>query len=223
MNSEIINFAKDIFPFKNLKEKTIQILLSEIDVSVSSFLKGETVFSKDNYHKTVGFVMDGECEVERERADGDCISLNTLKKYASFGILSVFSPDAEFPTVIKAVKASKVMFISGDDMISIIKKYPTVSMNVITFLSGRIAFLNKKVETFSGKSTVDKLATYLMNKFKELGNEIIVTRTKLSAEIGVGRASLYRDLDFLENKGIIKTEQKKIIIICPEGLERILK
>lgn len=223
MNSEIICFAKELFPFKNMKEKNLQSILSEIDVSVCSFQKGETVFSKESYRKSVGFIMDGECEVERERADGDCISLNTLGKYASFGILSVFSSEAEFPTVIKAVKASRVMFIGGDDMIAIIKKYPTVSMNVITFLSGRIAFLNKKVETFSGKSTVDKLATYLLTKYKELGNEITVTRTKLSAEIGVGRASLYRDLDCLESKGIIKTEQKKIILICPEGLERILK
>lgn len=223
MSLEIIEFASELFPFKNLKEKTLSLIFSEIKYSVSTFQKGDTVFSKESYRKTVGFVMEGECEVEKKRSDGDLIPLNSLPKYASFGILSLFSPEAEFPTIIAAVRPSKILFIDGSDMLSIIRKYPTVSMNVVTFLAGRIAFLNKKIETFSGRSTMEKLATYLIAKYKENGSETTVTRTKLSAEIGVGRASLYRDLDYFESNGLIKTEQKKIIIICPEGLERILK
>ncbi len=223
MSSEIIVFATKIFPFKKFKEKNLNIIFSEMSFSVCSFQKGETVFSKESYRKTVGFIMEGECEVEKKRSDGDLMPLNNLPKYASFGILSLFSPEAEFPTIIKAVKPSKILFINGEDMLNVIKKYPTVSMNVVTFLAGRIAFLNKKIETFSERNTAKKLATYLISKYKEQGNEITVTKTKLSAEIGVGRASLYRDLEYFEKKGVIKTEQKRIIIICPEGLERILK
>ena len=223
MDLEITEFAAKIFPFKNLNQKTLNTIFSEIEFTVCEFSKGEKVFSKDNYRKTVGFVIDGECIVEKKRSDGDFLPLNNLSKYSSFGILSLFSSDAEFPTVIKAIKPSRILFINGDDLLEIMSKYPTVSMNVVNFLAGRIAFLNKKIETFSGKSTAEKLASYLIAKYKEQGSDITITRTKLSAEIGVGRASLYRDIDFFAESGLIKTEQKKIIIICPEGLERILK
>ena len=221
MNQEIIEFASGIFPFKGIKEKTLRDIFLEYDFKIVGFSKNETVFSKSNYRKTVGFIIDGTCEVQRERNCGDSIPLNSLTRYSAFGILSVFSPNAEFPTVIKASSPTKIMFISGDDMIAMVKKYRTVALNIITFLSDRIAFLNKKIETFSEKSTCAKLASYLLAKYKTCGSEIVVSRTKLSAELGVGRASLYRDIDTLVSKNLISTDKKKIIIICPEGLERI--
>ena len=113
------------------------------------------------------------------------------------------------------------MFIGGDDLIAIIKGYPEVSMNVIKFLTSRITFLNTKVATFSEKSTVQKLAYYLLSKYRECGSTIKVSRTTLAAELGVGRASVYRDLDHLFQKQLIEINQKEIIIKCPEGLERI--
>lgn len=221
MIQEFIEFAFEIFPFRNIKDKTLKDIFAEYDFKIVEFSKNETVFSKNNYRKTVGFIIEGKCEVKRERNSGEPIPLNSLTRYSSFGILSVFSEGAEFPTVIKAVTPCKIMFISGEDMISMVKKYRTVAINIITFLSDRIAFLNKKIETFSEKSTCAKLATYLLTKYKTSGNEIVISRTKLSAELGVGRASLYRDIDFLVNKNLIKTDKKRIIIICPEGLERI--
>ena len=223
MTQEIIEFASEIFPFRNVKQKTITDIFSEYDFKIAEFQKNETVFSKNNYRKTVGFIIDGKCEVERERSSGDSIPLNSLTRYSSFGILSVFSQGAEFPTVIKAVTPCKIMFISGEDMISIVKKYRTVALNIITFLSDRIAFLNNKIETFSEKSTCAKLASYLLAKYNTLGAEFSISKTAISAEINVGRASLYRDLEAFQTKGLINFEGKKIIIICPEGLERIIK
>ena len=217
------DFLTSLFPFKNLKEKTLDAIFSEIDYKTVSFTKGDTVFSKSSYRKTVAFIVDGICEVERIRSDGDSIPLNSLSKYSSFGILSLFCNGAEYPTEIKAATKATVLFINGQDLIKVIKNYPTVSMNVINFLADRISFLNKKLATFSEKNTVEKLASYLLSKKSACDNQINIAKTKISQELGIGRASLYRGLSYLENNGLIKTETKKIIIICPDGLERILK
>jgi CRP-like cAMP-binding protein len=94
-------------------------------------------------------------------------------------------------------------------------------MNVIKFLADRIAFLNSRIKTFSEKTTLEKLAAYLLYRYAESGEEIEISKTALASEIGVGRASLYRDLDTLANDGIIALKNKTVIIICPKGLERI--
>jgi Mn-dependent DtxR family transcriptional regulator len=94
---------------------------------------------------------------------------------------------------------------------------------VIPFLIKKISFLNSKVETFSGSNTSEKLASYLLAKYNALGSEFLISKTAISAEINVGRASLYRDLESFQDKGLINFVGKKIIIICPEGLERIIK
>ncbi|MBQ9070427.1 MAG: Crp/Fnr family transcriptional regulator [Clostridia bacterium] len=221
MKAEHLDFVSNLFPFRNLKERTINAIFEEINYSISTFDKGEVIFSPSCFQKKIGFVINGECAVERVRDGDDAIYLNTLTKCSSFGILSVLSPDSEYPTRIRAIKNASVLFIPAEDFLAVIKKYPSVSMNVIGFLSSRIGFLNKKIATFSEKSTLKKLASYLLLEYGEKGARISVSRTKLSSEIGVGRASLYRDLDFLIDKKIIEVKQKEIIIICPEGLERI--
>lgn len=223
MKQEHYTFISHLFPFRGIKEKNIELIFSGINYSLQDFSKGEIIFSPSCYQKKIGFIISGEAEVALPRDEHGSVPLNTLSKYASFGIMAIFSKSAEYPTEIRATKSSTVLFIDGADMLKIIKKYPTISMNVIMFLTDRISFLNGKIATFSGKSTAKKLATYLLKNFKAGADVIITSRTKISAEINVGRASLYRDLDALEKSGLIKTEAKKIIIIDPDGLERISK
>jgi CRP-like cAMP-binding protein len=168
-------------------------------------------------------VISGECSVERERAENDRITLNTLGKYSSFGIMSVLSGKDEYPTVIRAVRTSEILFIDGDDMLSIIKKYPTVAMNVMRFLADRVSFLNEKINTLSEKSTLSRLANHLLKQYRALGEVLTVSKSKLATQIDVGRASLYRDLDTLCEMKLIEVESKRIIINDPKGLERIIK
>ena len=221
MKQKYLDFLSSLFPFYGLKEQVINAIFSDVKFEVCAFEKGDVAFSEDYNSNRVGFVITGEFIVEKYREANESITLNRLTKCGSFGIISVLSPSSEYPTVIKASTKGEILFINGEDMLHTIKKYPTVAMNVIRFLADRITFLNKKIDTFSGKKTLKKLASYLFNRYSEFGEAFTVSRTALASEIGVGRASLYRDLDFLESEGIIQTQQKKIIIICPEGLERI--
>ena len=221
MKKEHLSFLSSVFLFDGVNPDTVNKIVNSFNFSVRDFSKGDVIFSPDSFQKEIGFVVRGECRVEKAREDECAVFLNTLKPPASFGIMAALSSSSEYPTRIIASKNASVMFIGGDDLIAIIKGYPEVSMNVIKFLTSRITFLNTKVATFSEKSTVQKLAYYLLSKYRECGSAIKVSRTTLAAELGVGRASVYRDLDHLFQKQLIEINQKEIIIKCPEGLERI--
>ena len=221
MKNEYFDFISGVFLFEGIEKNTVREIVDTFDFSVKDFSKGEVIFSPDSFQKMIGFVVRGECRVEKAREDECAVFLNTLKPPSSFGIMAALSSGAEYPTRIVASKSASVMFISGDDLIAMIKKHPEVSLNVIKFLTSRITFLNTKVATFSEKSTVQKLAYYLLSKQREFGNTVKISRTTLAAELGVGRASIYRDLDTLSQKGLVEINQKEIIIKCPEGLERI--
>ena len=223
MKPDYLDFVSRLFPFRGLRERVLEGIFSEIGVDIRTFSKEEIIFSDTVHQNKIGFVIDGECLVEKHRAFDQSVTLNSISRYGSFGILAIIDPDSDYPTQIRAARSSTVLFIDGNDMLEIIKKYPTVAMNVIKFLASRIAFLNQKIDTFSGKSTRKKLASYLLMRYNDTGEIISVPRTMIASEISVGRASLYRDLDALEAEGLIKNEQRKIIIICPEGLERIKK
>ncbi len=97
-------------------------------------------------------------------------------------------------------------------------------MNVIRFMSERILFLNEKIATFSGDNVEQKLARLLLcEKIYTDSCEFAFNKKKAAETINSGRASLYRALESLAEKGLITFDNKIIKIIDLCGLERISK
>ena len=221
---DALDFLSETFLFRGIpKEKSLK-RIEQINVEKRCFAADETIFRPDSYQKKIGFVLSGECYVERKKCDGTSIPLNLLKKGDSFGILALFSEVDEFPTSIRAKKASCVVFIPQEDLQSLIRKDSEIAINVIKFMSGRISFLNSKLTTFSSDNVCQRLAHFIFTEYKRTGETVFPINCKRTSEaLNVGRASLYRNLEDLAHEGIIKFENKKIYITDLEGLERITK
>ena len=216
-------FLKNTFLFKGIDESEISSLLDSVDFEESAYHKGDMIFSPDDFERKLGFVLDGECIVGRN-SGGTFVPLNILKKGNSFGILTVFSADDEFPTLIKAKNSCTVLFFSAEATRELVAKNAKVSMNVIEFLAKKISFLNRKIAAFSGGSVEEKLAGHILElKRKENSLTFDFNKKKSAEALNCGRASLYRAISSLEDAGYISFDNKKIIINDPEGLERILK
>ena len=214
---------EQLFIFEGTSKEDRQKIADELTPSRFEYEKGDLIFSKEKNGRAVGFLLSGECEVLRIRQDGKSVLLNRLLPNDSFGILSVFSQDEDYPTEIYARKNTAVLFFSQDDIYKMIEKCPKVSLNIISFLTQRVVFLNKKIAAFSGSSVEQKLASLLYNSYRTQGAEFPLNCKRCSEVLGVGRASVYRAIDSLAADGHISFENKKIKIICPEGLERNAK
>ena len=212
MNQKELFFLCSTFLFSGISEKDVPHFPSAIDPEIVSFDKGQLLelsFSKD---AKLGFVVSGECEVIRNK-----IVLNTLKTGDSFGILSLFSAEP-FPTHVLAKKRSSIMFLSKETILSLIEYSPQISMNVMRFLAGRVAFLNQKVATLGGGSVEEKCISYLKNQYRSHGASFAISISAVARKIGAGRASLYRALDSLESREILRREDTNIHILRPELL-----
>ncbi len=214
---------KEIFLFRGISENKIGFILEKYTPKIGEFQKGDLILSKENNLHTVGFILTGECEVRRTRSEGTDVILNILKASDSFGILSVFSESEDFPTEIFARKNTAVLFFSKETILEMIKDNSEISMNIIKFLTAKVAFLNKKITAFSGGSVEEKLSVYLLGEYEKQGLEFPLNCKRCSEFLGVGRASVYRALDDLEENGFINFNNKKIIILDLKGLERNTK
>ena len=216
-------FLKDVFLFQGMENSKIEKALEAIDPISVEYSRKEEIYSPTSYEHRLGFIMKGECKVERIKHDGLPVPLNVLKTGNSFGVISVFSDEDEFPTKITATKDTKIVYITKSDTEKLIRSYPEIALNVITFLSKKIIFLNRKVATFSEDTVENKLASFLADEYTKCGAEFVFNCKRSAEAISVGRASLYRAITSLSDEGIIKLENKKIIILDPKGLERKTK
>lgn len=199
-----------LFPFFGIDEKELLSIQNELSFNIVSYEKNDIVLSKDNYSCEIGFILSGECAVYKKRQKED-IPLQSLKKYDSFGILTLFSAE-EYPTLIITKKKTRILFIKKDEFLACLKKHFTVSMNVMVFLTDRIQFLNKKIATLSGASVEEKVLQYISIQSKEFGEQFSFNHSRVAALLNIGRASLYRVLNKLQDDGIIELNEKTILI-----------
>ncbi len=215
------NWIEKAFLFKDIDCAETHRLLSTVNVEHRDYLKGESIFLPNDFDKRIGFIVSGECQIVKIRNNSEGIPLNTLSVGDAFGVIAVFTGCEEFPTKIFALRDSKIAFLNKNDVLNLMNNSLQISINIINFLADRICFLNNKITSFSGDNVEQKIALYILDLHKSTQDGIIKFNKKHAAEsINIGRTSLYRALDSLEREGIIQINEKNIIIIDLDGLER---
>ena len=210
MNKKELSFLAETFLLANLSENDISLLPCDVLCETYTYARGEHADPDLQNEKRIGFILSGECAVMREG-----LVMNILKKGDSFGILSVFSNEA-YPTAVIAKKETKILFLGHDDLIRLIDSSPRIAMNVITFLAGRVTFLNAKVATLCKATVEDKCIAYLKEEYKIHGAAVPFPISKIARKISAGRASLYRALNTLKEKGLIEYTDNTVMILCPD-------
>ncbi len=219
---EILPFFFNVFLFKGLTGERLKHLYSTLNFEIYEFEANENIYTPTDFSKKIGFVISGECIVEKIKADNGAVPLNKLVSGDSFGIITVFSEAERFPTLVRAKKKTKVMFLDGSEVISLCERYSEISLAVIKFLSNRIEFLNKKIATFSADSVEEKFSFFLIEESKRYASDTFTLNlSKTAKALNAGRASVYRAIEALKKLSLIKFENKKIYISDLVGLERI--
>lgn len=220
MDKKTVDFLSMTFLFSDIDKEIISANVYECDVEIRDYAPKEWIYTPSSYAEMVGFVIQGECTVERTKNDGSAVPLNALRRGDSFGIMAVLSSSKEFPTRIVSKGKTKILFMTKTAVLGLIETIPAVSMNVIRFLSRKIEFLNQKIATFSSDSVEEKFATHILEQSRDMDEPLVFNAKKSAEAINAGRASLYRAITSLTNAGIIKIENKKIYILDRNGLER---
>ena len=132
-----------------------------------------------------------------------------------FQFLNVFNNKNYYPVRIIAKNNCKILFISEEELLKIFEKDHAILRSYLSFISDRIYFLNKRIESFTYESIYERILCFLESEKERQSNqnEIILKYSKqeLSEYLCISRASLYRGLNDLTKDGRIKWEKNKII------------
>lgn len=165
--------------------------------------KGEQLYKNG----MLGIIINGNATIKRHNDIGDAITIRAISKDELFGAASVFGNWKNGMSSIIADTSCEVLYITEEKFCKILKQYPQMSLNYITYLSDRIRFLNRKLDAFTAKSTEERLYEYLLSQSDNDGNiNLNFGMAELARRLQVGRTSIYRDIESLESKGLIKRD-----------------
>lgn len=193
-------FKSFIFDKMNNLEKDDENLLTE---HAETFEKGECVYSEKSFKRAVGIIVDGKVRVTTVNKENSIV-LKDMGKTDVFGAAAVFSDSDGYVSEIYAKTACTVVFVSEEKLRYLFSKYPESAINYISFLSSKITYLNSRISELSAKGADAKILDYMTKKADENGFVSIPKNMSLLAKsLGIGRSSLYRAFDALENDGFI--------------------
>ena len=191
-------------------EQSQAMQLLQTYAQLQTFEKGQIIYSPGHYQHSLGIIVRGRAVVEKECG----VLLNDLGAGQCFGAAALFVPQDQYVTTVRAKTGCSILFLSMEQMRDILLQNPAIAFNYIRFLSGRIQFLNRKIDSFTAPGAQQALLSYLRQQ--PGGKSVGLSMVKLSEMLNIGRTSLYRAVEQLEQCGKIKREGK-IIQLMPES------
>lgn len=150
------------------------------------------------------------------------VPLNRLGQGGMFGAAALFGKGEGAPTHLIAKKDAEIFFLSEEETERLTNEV-RIRRNLIAFLCDRIRFLNRKVATFSAADSTEKVAMALAERAEDGQVAVASSLAQLARSLDMGRASLYRALSRLEERGEIRREGKKIILLAHARTDSTIK
>ncbi|MBP9989462.1 MAG: Crp/Fnr family transcriptional regulator [Ruminococcus sp.] len=157
----------------------------------------------------IGLIASGNAKIIRKNELGISVTMRNISSGEFFGMASVFGDWNEDFSSIVAISKCKVIYISENELKMLFGEYPQISYNYIVYLTEKIRFLNKKIDTFSAGNTEEKLYEFLVSHSDE--NNCVTLpfgMAELARRLRVGRSSLYRSIEALEKNNLIQRDKK---------------
>lgn len=200
-------------PFCGCSNDTLGVLVS---APRGHFCAGEIIHSPSSTQKKLIILLSGTAEVYSAHTQKKTL-LRVLGQGDSVGIANLYS-EGPFVSIITAVRPCETLEIHRDMLDDILKDDGAVMRDFLALLSDKICYLNKRIQCYTAGSVESRLAMYLYNASTPQNSSLTVSAVLLSEMLDVGRASLYRALDRLEEDGLIVRCSKTICIKDRENL-----
>jgi len=217
--NEYLNVFYSSFLFKGIEKDKINALLSVCNPQLVEYQPKQIVFSPSDSKKAIGFILSGKVVVTTKFPNSNVI-LKHLSTNDCFGVAGLFGDVDNYVSSITSVTKTSIVYLSQHDVRELIHHNSMCTENYIVFLSEKIRFLNDKIACITSGSATNVVAKYLLN-ISEGEDSVFTLNTPLAtlAQIlDIGRASLYRALDSLQEFGAIKKDGKNISIIDKQKL-----
>lgn len=202
--------------FKDVLETSKNFIVS--NAQIYKVKKGEIFVSDKN---VLVFILKGSASVFGKTKE-KTVLLNTLYAGEIFGMASLFGGKCETSEIVAREECTFAL-LSQKEIEEVMKNDITFTSNYISVLSDKIRFLNKKISFFTSGSAENRVLEYLLSlPVYNHQIEVEMNLSKLASTLDIGRASLYRAFDALEEKGLFKREGNVFTIISLEEMKKMM-
>lgn len=188
------------------------------------YRKGQTLFHEGT--RATGFygIVSGKVKIYKLSIEGKEQILHIFGEGEFFGEVPVFA-GGNYPAHAETLEPSRMLFFPRESFLDLIRREPSLAMNMLAILSLRLRQFTHLIEDLSLKEVPGRLAAYLLYLSKRNRTsdvlELDITKGQLASLLGTIPETLSRILGRMTQQQIIEVEGKRIRLLDREALESI--
>jgi CRP/FNR family transcriptional regulator len=215
-------FIAEIPLFKGLAAEYLEDL-SRIAVE-QTYGKGHTLFLEGSTATGFYVIISGRIKIYKLSLEGKEQILHIFGSGEFFGEVPVFA-GGNYPAHAMAIESSRVLFFPRDAFVDLIRKEPSLALNMLAILSKRLRRFTHLIEDLSLKEVPGRLAAYLLylsEQNKRLDSfDLDTTKTQLASLLGTIPETLSRILGKMSQLELIHVDGRRIKVLDRKALENL--
>ena len=188
------------------------------------FSKGETIFSEGDAGAGFFIAVSGLIKIYKVSPDGKEQILHIFGPGEPFGEVPVFTGQP-FPASAQTLLKSHLLFFPRNAFVKLISTNPSLSLNMLAVLSGRLRLFANQIESLSLKEVPGRLATYLIYLSVEQKNDryvvLDIPKGQLASLLGTIPETLSRIFTRMSDQKLIEVSGRHINLLDREKLKAL--
>lgn len=189
---------------------------------------GGLVTSPDDDGERLYIVKRGRVRLYRLTPDGKQLTLDILDKGRIVGRMSWLGQELN-EVYAEAIEDAVVCSFTPDELRRLIDRFPSIGLNMIRYLSDRLAASEREREVMAFRSVEQRLATRLMELAERFGQpdadgvaiEARLTQQELADMIGTSRETLATTVSSLRERGVLEMQNQRVVVRDMERLREL--
>lgn len=214
--------------FSELKKEQLREV-----ISISKILqlkKNESVFSEGDHYKGFFILLKGLVKVFKFSSTGKESVLHLIKPFETFGDVPLFE-SGDYPVNAQAMSDSVIVLFPKTEFLKLLSENSDICIKMLAGFAKKMRALTKKVEDFSTKEILNRLAGYIIEEIKRSNTQnltepfikLAVSKKNIASFLGTITETLSRTLKKLEEDQIIRQSGKTIFIKNLKRLKDLAK
>ena len=190
--------------FQACPEALVRDVLARSGCSVEDFSSGAEIYRPDRFRRCLGLLLSGRVLVTK-----GSLTVSTLEPGDLFGAAALYNDSPDYATTLTAQGICRCLLLDQE----------LLRRNYLTYLTGRIRFLNARLGSLAVGDTEGRVVRYLLSSLSY--GVVECSASGLARQLGISRASVYRAFQDLEQAGLIRREGRAILVPDPAALEGV--
>lgn len=199
-----------------------EMLEISLTITQREYGKNEVIYLEGEESEKLFIINKGKVKLTKLSEAGKEQIIRVLGPGEFMGELSLFT-DSPLNSNAEALEPTTVCIVNGNKINSLIEKRPSIALKLLKEMSIRLEKAENQIQALAVQDVEQRLANTLISMADD-NNFINLTISKkdLASHLGMSRETLSRKLTIFQNKGWIKQEgQRKVMILDKEALENV--